>query len=574
MGEAVLTSDTQGVLGRVLRHPRLFLVLICLVLWTPGIFSLPPLDRDESRFAQSSKQMLESGNFVDIRIGAVPRYKKPVGIYWVQATTTAVADAVAGVKRHDRIWTYRLTSLIGATTAVCLTYWVAIVFAGVEASFLAALLMAMTLLLTGEATIATTDAALLACLLGAQGYFLRVYHSVREGLSLPRKRMCLAGWAALGLGTLIKGPMALAVSGLTLLSLSLWDREGRWLTKTRPLLGLLVVLLIVLPWAVAIGLISHGGFYDQSLGHDFAAKLAGGQESHGAPPGYFLALLPITYWPATLFLLQGIGEAVRRRFDPGIRFLVAWIVPAWLMFELVPTKLPHYILPVYPALAILAALWMTGPKKDDTLFCRVLSHVSPVLYAAGVLALTIAAYVLPASYGNGAPPWLIFVIVAFVLVSIIAIVAYARKLMLTATLAMLVSVLIFYPALTAGVAPGLERIWVSPRLAAAVQARARPDDPPPAAAGYVEPSLMFLLGSDTRLTDGPGAAEAGASQGGLALVEERHRAAFLHKLAEREADAKEVGAVDGLNYSRGKPVHIRIYRVEPVREWAAPPSEE
>ncbi len=85
------------------------------MLWLPGIFSLPALDRDESRFAQSSRQMLDSGNFVDIRFGQVPRYKKPVGIYWVQAATTAIAGHVENLAdgQDTKIWTYRLPSLLG-----------------------------------------------------------------------------------------------------------------------------------------------------------------------------------------------------------------------------------------------------------------------------------------------------------------------------------------------------------------------------------------------------------------------------------------------------------------------------
>src|SRR5471030_2331122 len=86
--------------GRVLRflgrHPAPILTILCLLLWLPGVVSLPALDRDESRFAQSSRQMLDSGNFVDIRLGRVPRYKKPVGIYWLQAATTAIAAPFVG----------------------------------------------------------------------------------------------------------------------------------------------------------------------------------------------------------------------------------------------------------------------------------------------------------------------------------------------------------------------------------------------------------------------------------------------------------------------------------------------
>src|SRR5580658_10408558 len=108
----VLVLATR-VLAALARRPYAALLLFCVLLWTPGIVSLPALDRDESRFAQASRQMLESGNFVDIRFGHVPRYKKPVGIYWLQATATSIA----GGGRDDQIWTYRLPSLLGAIAA-------------------------------------------------------------------------------------------------------------------------------------------------------------------------------------------------------------------------------------------------------------------------------------------------------------------------------------------------------------------------------------------------------------------------------------------------------------------------
>ena len=90
------------------RRPYLLLAFLGLLLWLPGVLSLPALDRDESRFAQSSRQMVESGNWVDIRLGQVPRYKKPVGIYWLQAGTTELTALVTG--HDDRIWSYRLPS--------------------------------------------------------------------------------------------------------------------------------------------------------------------------------------------------------------------------------------------------------------------------------------------------------------------------------------------------------------------------------------------------------------------------------------------------------------------------------
>src|SRR4029077_18904206 len=147
------------------KRPFVVLTLLGLALWLPGVLSLPALDRDESRFAQSSRQMVESGDVVDIRLGHVPRYKKPIGIYWLQAAATKAA----GAGRDDRIWTYRLPSLLGAIAASWLTVWCALAGAKAEAALLAGLLMLGTVLLTAEASIATTDAVLLACVLGVQG---------------------------------------------------------------------------------------------------------------------------------------------------------------------------------------------------------------------------------------------------------------------------------------------------------------------------------------------------------------------------------------------------------------------
>src|SRR3954467_5651849 len=100
--------------GFVRERPLAVLLLICVLAWLPGFFTLPPLDRDESRFAQATKQMLETQDFVDIRLGDAARYEKPVGIYWLQAASTAMLDGGS----RDQIWTYRVPSFLGALAAV------------------------------------------------------------------------------------------------------------------------------------------------------------------------------------------------------------------------------------------------------------------------------------------------------------------------------------------------------------------------------------------------------------------------------------------------------------------------
>src|SRR6185312_1138352 len=101
----------------------------------------------------------------------------------------------------------------------------------------------------------------------------------------------------------------------------------------------------------------------------------------------------VTFWPTTLFALPAIRAAIVERTLPAIRFLLAWTVPNWLMFELVPTKLPHYILPVYPALALLAAMWITQAFDPASRSQRVLRIASVTLFAAAALGATVASAV-------------------------------------------------------------------------------------------------------------------------------------------------------------------------------------
>src|ERR1700730_11773495 len=133
-------------LGRILdfatrSHARAagVLVLVALLNFLPGFFDIPPLDRDEARFAQATKQMIESGDYVDIRFQDEERYKKPVGIYWLQAGAVQTARALGLTQALTTIWVYRIPSLLGAIGAVLLPYWTALAFVSPSPALLAGL---------------------------------------------------------------------------------------------------------------------------------------------------------------------------------------------------------------------------------------------------------------------------------------------------------------------------------------------------------------------------------------------------------------------------------------------------
>src|SRR3979490_1834638 len=135
-----------------------FLLLCAALLFLPGFFTIPPIDRDEARFAQATKQMVESGDFVDIRFQDDVRYKKPVGIYWLQAATVETASALGLPRAQVRVWLYRVPPLIGPRGAVLLTYWTALAFVTRRGAALPARLLCSSVLLGVEARLAKTDA--------------------------------------------------------------------------------------------------------------------------------------------------------------------------------------------------------------------------------------------------------------------------------------------------------------------------------------------------------------------------------------------------------------------------------
>src|SRR5438105_12711962 len=173
-----IPKDLGALLGfATASHVRamLLLVFVSLVSFLTGFFNIPPVDRDEARFAQATKQMLESGDYIDIRFQDEVRYKKPVGIYWLQAAVVRGAEALGVSDARTSIWLYRVPSLLGAVGAVLLTYWAALAFVSRRAAVLAGLMVASCVLLGFERLMAKTDAMLLMTVVAAMGAMGRAY---------------------------------------------------------------------------------------------------------------------------------------------------------------------------------------------------------------------------------------------------------------------------------------------------------------------------------------------------------------------------------------------------------------
>lgn len=360
------------------RRAILVIILLGLAMFLPGFFTIPPIDRDEARFAQASKQMIETGDYLDIHFQKEVRYKKPVGIYWLQSASTKFFSA----SPYNEIWTYRIPSLLAAIGALVLTYLIGRTLFSAQVGFGAALLFSSSLILGAEARLAKTDATLLMLTLLAMWALAKVY---MQSALFRWRQTGLVFWLAIAAGILVKGPVILMVLGLAVLTLCIIEKSPRLFLQLKPIRGLGIVALCVAPWLIAITLKSHGVFWAESVGHDMAGKIAGGQESHGQPFGTHTALLFILFLPAVVAVVRGIMHGWKTRAERTTQFLLAWILPCWLIFEIVPTKLPHYTLPMLPGIAILASAALS-----QTHFSERRMRLAFVIPVAVALALNVA----------------------------------------------------------------------------------------------------------------------------------------------------------------------------------------
>ena len=563
-------AKTAGPKPAAKKRSHLFhivmLTLLMLAVALPGISTLPVIDRDEARYAVASVQMAESGDLVSIRFQDEARNKKPAGAYWAQTAMIKVFTD----KGERKIWAQRIPSVLGALIAVLATYWAGIAMIGRRGAFIGAAYLAVSGLLVFEAHMAKTDAMLLA----SSALMLVSFAHLRQG---GGRFFALLFWAAMGLAVMIKGPVIPALAVLTLLPLWIWERgedSPSWMRQLLFWPGPILFLLIILPWSILIWQATDGQFFKDALGGDFGSKLVGVQEKHGGPPGYYFALLPILFWPGTLLLIPAFAFAVRAvkgakakaSVNPVVRAMrlaLCFILPFWAVIELVPTKLPNYLLPVFPALALMvggAAITLLSVKEFK--WSRPLSAILFVI--AGVTIVT-AALLAEAIYGP-AQLWPYGLAAAAIIAIFIAGGAMALAKSRAGIMTAFISVLIISPALYQFLLPSLSEARIADTIVSEMRAKniklPREGGPLVLAHNFTEPSLVYHLGIQVRLGDQ--IKLDGAVPPGTVLISDVARAdaeVFDTRLSEAGLCREEFAKFDGFNYSRSDPVTIKLSQI-------------
>ena len=298
------------ILDRLSTGWKAWLILFVLTFGAaaPGVFNLPALDRDESRFAQASKEMLEEKDYIRIQYQDELRNKKPAGIHWLQAASTAVFTG----PEAKEIWTYRVPSWLGAALATMACFWCGIPLIGRRASFIGAALFGTTLLLTSEAHISKTDGVLVFLTTLSIGALARLY--MRQDQS---KAMALLFWFCMGTSFLIKGPVTPMVAAYAGFGAWIWAKaaDGKGGDWWRVLIwwpGPLIFVALVLPWFLWIQAATDGQYIKGAVGKDLKDKFTGASEGHGGWFLYHLTHIPAWFFPATLLFVPGLVAAWHR----------------------------------------------------------------------------------------------------------------------------------------------------------------------------------------------------------------------------------------------------------------------
>ena len=538
---------------------KLFICLLAIISFFSTINILPPLDRDEARYIQSTVQMIESGDFFNINFLDNPRLKKPPGIYWLQAFSSVSVKNLFLLEKPP-LWSFRLPSAIAASLSILLVYLLGNIIFGRLQGIIAALLFLSVPIVIIEANIAKTD-SVLSCITLAIIYLLAKVIFFKNNEKNLSSLYIYLGWLLLGFSFLIKGPITFIIIFLLVMSFKIIERDFV-LSSIKPIYGLILFTIICAPWFIFIFTGNNADYMIGDIKKDFLEKIYSVQESHGAPPGAYIISLFISAWPLAIFLLPTVVWSYLNRKEKSIKFLLCYILPSWIVFELIPTKLLHYLLPLIPGLTLLTAAMIVESIKNNNFlmeFNKRILNIYTFFPIIGIGTIIIVIGYLGIEFGIGFSKEVILIILIFLLIGIFAIynfyyLNYLRAFFIASigTILAINLFMLFVPNQT-------QKIWISERIYEEIENKNLNHSS--ILFGYSEPSLVYRLGSKTKI--------AGNiidvinfiknHKVDYIIIENQYLDEFKILSKENNINFKNISkSISGFNYSKSKNVEIYI----------------
>lgn len=507
------------------------------------------------------------------RVQDRPRLQKPPLIYWLEAASASVCTGrILGreYSGNDAVWMYRLPSLLAAIGTALVTLRLGRRIFAPPAALLGAVLLSCSPVMFWEARQGRADMVMLFFTTLALHGMWHVLEAARW--SRPAQwKWILIMWGAVSLGVLTKGPVPLMVVSLAALVLAALGGGWPLIARFRPLVGLALVLTPIGAWVLLLSREIDLAEYLRGVWRETGGRAGSAMEGHWGPAGYHTALVFVAMFPACLMLGPSIVRAVRTglattgtgwnrirnlRWSHRPRaFLLAAIVPSWIVFEFTGTKLPHYTLPLYPLLALLAARMVFAAKLERRLNRRWLRALL-YTFALGVGLFLLATF--------GAAAWAIgrsgdranaVGLLGFGALFAAIFVPYCIKRVMKREYVplQLASILAFIIGTTtaAWAAGHWPDMRISTRLAAAMKAADPSGTRPIASAAFHEDSLIFETHGRSRRVDEWKLREWLEANHRALVVLDRDRAPYWPRFAV-------IAEVSGLNYSNGKRVDLVV----------------
>ena len=322
-----------------------------------GNQALPLIDRDEPRFAEASREMMQSQNWIVPTFNQAPRYDKPPLIYWMQVGCYKILG--------DNEFAARLPAAVcTALIAILLILW-GTRLSDPETGVRAALIFALCIQVFVHGRAAVADPPMVLCVVAAAwlGW---------EWIRQPKKHLlALTFWVLLALGFLAKGPIAWVPIGMAGWLARRTSRDGKPVPASGVwIIGILVMLVIVALWGLPALAQTKGEFAAKGLGEHVVGRSLIAMEGHGAAsilgylatlPLYFMTVFP-SFFPWSIWLPAAL-RFHKRRPTPEAAYLLSGAILTFGIFTLSRTKLPHYTLPAFPFLALLLAFWWRENKS-------------------------------------------------------------------------------------------------------------------------------------------------------------------------------------------------------------------
>ena len=508
-------------------------------------------DRDEPRFARATVEMVESDNYLYPTFNGQLRPDKPIVIYWLMSVPVRVLGPTS--------LACRFFSGVGIAVTCMLTFLLGRRFLGVRAGLWSMVILASTLMVMVIGTAATSDAILLPAMVAVVVLFARGIVSA----SLWPYGMLMG--LAFGMGLLAKGPVALLPVLVVGATLGLCRKSG---IRAGAQLGQLAVgmgagVLIFLAWAIPANSATGGEFLRLGIGHHVLARSARPLEHHGGSfllhLPYYLPVIVAGFFPWTLHLPGAVSAVLGRRVGATHfrELFLAWVISIVVIMTLVATKLPHYILFTWPAMALAVAGTLIAAERG-ALADRDRRWLRGGVWFFGPVAGGAAVGLIAAPFSLHLPGAILsFWMAAAVLLAMSAL-AIRQQLQdrpPASAVTILVGMLVLLLPVMLGIMPALERVKVSPALAGVIRDRTSPDVPV-AAFRFREPSLNFYVGrrieslaSEEAMVQWAGQPGAGVliiPRENLAEIERRRGSLGLQEIASKQ----------GLNYSKGDRLEV------------------